>query len=250
MEQYNKLLQNPGQMFEIFPTNKMTFERKVNAVIRLIVVLSVIGFLITRSTTFIIAGVVTIFAIIVLYYYQKNKEMATSKKEVEPNGPANVEGFETVPPSDTTRGQISQGDLTRGQITSQQEMDGVMNAQYVQTTKTNPLSNVLLTDYMDGPLRKPAPPAFNPVVGDDITSNVKKAVQSLNPNIENTNTQLFGGLYNKFDLDQSNRAFYSTAITTIPNDQGAYASFLYGTMPSGKLDAEQRVKDNPRYLLY
>jgi hypothetical protein len=121
---------------------------------------------------------------------------------------------------------------------------------YVPTTTTNPLSNVLLTEYTDDPLRKPAPPAFNPVVCDDVTCSIKQAVQSMNPNIDNTNTKLFGGLYNEFDLDQSNRAFYSTAITTIPNDQGAYASFLYGTMPSGKLDAEQRVKDNLRYLLY
>ena len=99
-------------------------------------------------------------------------------------------------------------------------------------------------------MRKPAPPAFNPVVSENVTSSIKQAVQTINSTIDNTNTQLFGGLYNQFELDQSNRAFYSTAITTIPNDQGAYASFLYGTMPSGKLDAEQRVKDNLRYLLY
>lgn len=233
MEQYQEL-------FEIFPTNKMTFERKVNAIIRLILLLSIIGFLLTRSVTFLVSGVVTICAIMVLYFYQKNKEKESQKKEeVVPVVPALVEGFEEI--------ASSQG---QSQINTQQEMSAVINSQYVPTTKTNPLSNVLLTEYIDDPLRKPAPPAFNPVITEDITTNVKKAVQSLNCSIDNTNTQLFGGLYNQFDLDQSNRAFYSTAITTIPNDQGAYASFLYGTMPSGKLDAEQRVKDNFRYLLY
>jgi hypothetical protein len=216
------------EMFEIFPTNKMTFERKVNSIIRLIVLISAIGFLLTRSVTYVVAGIVTICAIMVLYYYQKNKEQ--KKAEVAPVVPAMVEGFE--------------------EIKTQQEMDTLMTGQYVSTTKTNPLSNVLMNEYTDDPLRKSAPPAFNPVVSESVTSSIKKAVQSLNPTIDDTNTQLFGGLYNKFDLDQSNRAFYSTAITTIPNDQGAFASFLYGTMPSGKLDAEQRVKDNLRYLLY
>lgn len=227
MDQYHELL-------EIFPTNKMSFERKVNAIIRLILLLSVIGFLVTRSVTFLVSGIVTVGAIMVLYFYQKNKDKAASAEAdanaPSPTVPAVVEGFQ--------------------EIKNQQEMGNLMNEQYVETTKTNPLSNVLLTEYTDDPLRKPAPPAFNPVVSDSVTSHVKKAVQSLNTTIDNTNVQLFGGLYNQFDLDQSNRSFYSTAITTIPNDQGAYASFLYGTMPSGKLDAEQRVKDNFRYLLY
>jgi hypothetical protein len=222
MEQYQ-------EMFEIFPTNKMSFERKVNSIIRLILILSIIGFLITRSLTFLVSGLVTISLIMILYYYQKNKELKESKK-VSPIVPPIVEGFE--------------------EIKTEKEMDDLMVSDYVTTTKVNPLSNVLLTEYTDDPLRKPAPPAFNPVVSDDVTTSIKQAVQSMNPNIDNTNTQLFGGLYNQFDLDQSNRSFYSTAITTIPNDQGAYASFLYGTMPSGKLDAEQRVKDNLRYLLY
>lgn len=217
------------EFFEIFPTNKMSFERKVNSIIRLVVLLSLIGFLITRSVTFVVAGIVTVGAIIILYYYQKNKEIKEIKKS-ESASTAVVEGFE--------------------EINNEKEMDTLMEHQYVKTTKSNPLSNVVLTEYTEDPLRKPASPAFNPVVADNITSSIKKAVQSMNPTIDNTNQQLFGGLYNQFDLDQSNRAFYSTAITTIPNDQGAYASFLYGTMPSGKLDSEQRVKDNLRYLLY
>jgi hypothetical protein len=216
------------EMFEIFPTNKMSFERKVYAIIRLVVLVSIIGFLITQSFTFLVAGVVTVCAIVVLYYYQYNKEKYF-QKNME-NGAPVVEGFE--------------------EINTEQEMDALIEEDYVPTAKTNPLSNVLLTEYTEDPLRKPAPPAFNPVVADTVTTAIKDTVQDINSTIVDTNTQLFGGLYDKFNLDQSNRSFYSTAITTIPNDQGAYASFLYGTMPSGKLDAEQRVKDNLRYLLY
>ena len=52
-------------------------------------------------------------------------------------------------------------------------------------------------------------------------------------------------------LDQSNRVFYSTANTRVSNDQGAYAKYLYGDMPSCKNnDTLECVKDSYRYTLY
>lgn len=225
MDQYHEMLQ-------IYPTNKMTFEQKVNSIIRLVILISIICFLLSRSITYLVAGIVTIGAIMLLYYYQKNKEIKKAKEQgaVQGTSSNSVEGFE--------------------EINTQEELNKVLNSEYVPITKQNPLGNILLTDYTDNPQRKPAPPSFNSSVEEDVTTNIKKAVQSINPTLNNTSTQLFGGLHNKFELDQSNRAFYSTAITTIPNDQGSFASFLYGDMPSGKLDAEQRVKNNGRYNLY
>jgi len=76
----------------------------------------------------------------------------------------------------------------------------------------------------------------------------------MNPGIKNTNKQLYGDLWQQFELDQSNRAFFSTANTRVENDQSAYSQFLYGFMPSAKESTPdgnmQRVKDNYRYTLY
>jgi hypothetical protein len=106
---------------------------------------------------------------------------------------------------------------------------------------------------MDEPDRKAAPPAFNADVDEDITKNVKRAVQNLNSDIKNTNKQLFGDIWEKFELDNSNRVFYSTANTKVCNDQGAYGNFLYGSMPSAKESTPdgnmQRLKDNYRWIL-
>ena len=70
---------------------------------------------------------------------------------------------------------------------------------------------------------------------------------------KNTNKQLFGDLFQNFELDTSNRQFFSTPNTRITNDQGAYAEYLYGNMPSGKSSgpdgAFARVQDNYRYIL-
>jgi hypothetical protein len=77
----------------------------------------------------------------------------------------------------------------------------------------------------------------------------------MNPGIKGTNKQLYGDLWQNFELDQSNRVFYSTANTRIqPGDQSSFGKFLYGNMPSSKesndAGALARVQDSFRYTLY
>ena len=56
-------------------------------------------------------------------------------------------------------------------------------------------------------------------------------VNKSNPNIDK---RIFSGLGENFELDTSMRQFTSNANTRITNDQGAFAQFLYGNMPSCK----------------
>jgi hypothetical protein len=76
----------------------------------------------------------------------------------------------------------------------------------------------------------------------------------MNPGIKNTNKQLYGDLYERWELDQSDRVFYSTANTRVANDQGAFGQYLYGDMPSSKESGPEsgieRIKDSYRYTLY
>ena len=126
-----------------------------------------------------------------------------------------------------------------------------LKTDFETTSKKNPLGNVLLTEIMDNPTRKSAPPSFNTEVYEDINVSTKKMIQSLNPGIKNTNKQLFGDLGEEFEFDQSQWSFYSTPNTKIPNDQGAFADYLYGNMPSCRDgDAFACVQDNLRYNLY
>ena len=134
-------------------------------------------------------------------------------------------------------------------------LESVLKTDFKEGTKRNPFSNVLLTEIMDEPDRKSAPPSFNPDVDEKITKDVKRSVQLLNPDIKNTSKQIFGDLYQEFNLDQSNRVFFSTANTKVANDQGAFAQFLYNDLkysakestPEGAI---ARVQDNYRYTLY
>ena len=119
--------------------------------------------------------------------------------------------------------------------------------------RKNPFGNVLLTDINDDPNRLAAAPSFNPDVYEEIDKAVKKQTQMLNPSIINTNKQLYGDLKANYDLDNSMMQFQSMPNTRVANDQGAYAEYLYGNMPSSKSSgpdgAFQRVADSYRYTL-
>ena len=56
--------------FEFFPIDTMTYEQKLNAVTRTIVMLSIIGFLLTRSIRLLIITALTIGVVYLIYYYQ------------------------------------------------------------------------------------------------------------------------------------------------------------------------------------
>jgi len=216
----------------------MNYEQKLNAITRLIILVSILGYILTMSTRIIFVGIITLVIIFVLFKMKKQK---LTKEMLN-------EGF-TIQGNEVT-GLFDKSMSTTNPIT----LESVLKSEFKEGTKRNPFSNVLLTEIMDDPDRKAAPPAFNPDVDEQITKDVKRSVQLMNPDIKNTSKQLFGDLYQEFNLDQSNRVFFSTANTRVNSDQGAFGKFLYGDMPSAKESTPegnlQREKDNYRYTLY
>jgi hypothetical protein len=233
---------NKDKMFQLWPTSTLTFEAKLNAISRTVIVLSILGFLFTRKTNFIIIGTITLAIIVSLYKFRKNNIVKNLVKQEEGFQVHGTEGSNPL-------GSVSSSRMTTNPVT----LETVLRSEFHPTTKKNPFGNVLLTDIMDTPDRKSAAPSFNPDVYDDITSAAKKQTQMLNPGIINTNKQLFGDLKNNYDLDKSMMRFYSCANTRVTSDQNSFAKWLYGNMPSSKesdpSSAMQRVKDSYRYIL-
>ena len=232
------ILFNKEYMLDLWPSSNMNYEQKLNAITRLIIVVSILGYILTMSTKIIFVGIITLVIIFVLFKLKKQK----LTKEMLNEG-FKVQGNEVTGMFDKTLS-------TTNPVT----LETVLKSEFKEGTKRNPFSNVLLTEIMDEPDRKAAPPSFNPDVDEKITKDVKRSVQLMNPEIKNTSKQLYGDLYEEFNLDQSNRVFFSTANTRVNSDQGAFGKFLYGDMPSAKESTPeaniQREKDNYRYTLY
>jgi hypothetical protein len=208
------ILFQPSYIFELFPMDSMTYEQKLNAVTRTIIILTLFGFFISRSFQIVTVSIVTIAAIYVMYYYHnKERKKIESKKIVEEI----KEGFAN-PATDYLNNNNMPVDPNI----------------FMPPNSANPFSNVLVTDYEFNPNKKPAEPAYVKSTNDKILSSAKKLVDEANPNHPNISDKLFRDLGDELEFEQSLRQFTSNPATTIPNDQGAFAEFCYGSMISCK----------------
>ena len=203
---------------DIFPSSAMSYNERLNAISRCIILVTLLGYCVTFSFHILILGILSLLGITVLAFYGDQKNSSRENFQIK---------------------------LDKGNLTP------FLQKEYENLNVKNPLNNVLLTDINSNPDRKAAPPSFNTKVYENINESVKRTVQSLNPTIKNTNKQLFGDLGEQFKFDQSMWHYYSNPNTKIPNDQGAYANFLYGDMPSCRGgDVLECTKDNARYIMY
>ena len=61
------ILLDKSQITEIWLTKDMSMSGKYNAITRLVIILSVLGFIFTKSANFIISGIVTLIVIVAMY---------------------------------------------------------------------------------------------------------------------------------------------------------------------------------------
>ena len=243
------ILFNKDSIFQLWPTSDLTFEAKLNAISRIVIVLSILGFLFTKKQNFIIIGLITLAIVFSLYKLRKEKlvKSLTQQEGFRSEGSKGSNGSKRS--KDFSTGSIASSLNTTNPVT----LETLLRSDFHPTTKKNPFGNVLLTDIMDQPDRKAAAPSFNPDVYEDIMSATKKQTQMLNPGIKNTNKQLYNDLKDNYDLDKSMMRFYSCANTRVASDQNSFANYLYGGMESSKESTPEgalmRQKNAYRYIL-
>jgi len=76
------ILLNSEYLFELFPTEDMSFEQKLNAVSRMLVLLTIMTFLYTKSTHILLVGAVSVFFVYLLFKHKSaEKDEIKQKKE-------------------------------------------------------------------------------------------------------------------------------------------------------------------------
>ena len=100
-----------------------------------------------------------------------------------------------------------------------------------EPNSSNPFGNFLVSDHVNNPYKKPAPPAFN---NNRILKEAKTLVGELNPGQPDIADKLFKDLGEQYVFEQSLRQFTSNPSTTLMNDQTGFADFCYGSMTSCK----------------
>ena len=209
---YPLILFKKDQIFQLWPATNLTVERKLNALTRLVILLTLIGYAITKRIEFFIVSFLTLLGITLLY-----KKRQIKSKVVK-------ESFSAPKKSKTKKTEMG-GDV-------KSEFFNLESENYTQPTKNNPMMNVLLTDIIDNPKRAPAAPSYEPPINDAINNS------TMDP-------RLFLDLGDNLSFDRSMRNFYAMPNTKIPADQKGFAEFCYGNMPSCKEGNEfQCAKNN------
>lgn len=213
-----RILFKSDDILKVYPSSSMTSEEKLNAISRLVIILTILGYLVSRDGKIIMTGFITLSVIVILYY---SKNIKSSDKKV-----------------------VTKEEFTNANIYN------LTKSNFTQPTDKNPAMNVLLTEITDNPNRKEAAPSFNPVVEKEINKSTVDFVSNQFGD-KKIDERLFKDLGDNFNFDQSMRSFYATPNTRIPNDQTSFAEYCYGDMLSCKEGNELMcMKDNPRYTLY
>ena len=133
----------------------MQSSQKLNAITRLVIILSILGFIFMQNINFIIMGIITLGTVVAIHYYSllnKNKLLLED---------VNKEGF-TI-----------QGD--NGMTNIKKEL--IQN--YTEPEPDNPFMNVNVSDFGTSERVRPAEPAFNPLVETKINFILSKKEKNI-----------------------------------------------------------------------
>jgi hypothetical protein len=228
------------EMMDIWPAPLMSIEQKLNAISRIVILLSILGFLITKNVNILFTGAITL-AIFVMMYKLQYQEQYDEKNGNSNSGNSNSgnsnSGNSNSGNSNSGNSNSGNNDRKEGFVNS--KMYNVLKPNLTTPTVTNPMMNVLLPEIAYNPERNQAAAAYNPKVEKEINHSTEVAtVLDFEPKTlteaEKLRKKLFADLGDKYEFDDSMRSFYTNPSTTIPNDQKAFAEFCYGSMISCK----------------
>ena len=69
-----KILFKSENISQLYPRESMSSEEKLNAITRLVIILTILGYLLTQTYKIVITGVITLAVIVLLYYINKNNQ--------------------------------------------------------------------------------------------------------------------------------------------------------------------------------
>ena len=127
---YNPMiLFNKEHIKDIWPMSHMSYVEKINAITRLVIILTILGYLITNSIYIVISGLSALGLIIM--YFKKH------------------EGFQDMD-------ELSNTNIWNSSESVPEELDNSVenkNEELTQPTTSNPMIDIMLTDIVDNPTR-------------------------------------------------------------------------------------------------
>lgn len=175
----------------IFKDNK--FSNNMNAYTRFIIIIMIVLYVVTKEIMYILIGIIIIVVIIIMFYAFRKDSFEVIPSDLPfMNNPK--QNFNTY-----SKNLLNEAELPRRR-SDYYNPDVVVN---------NPLKNVPITDY-------------------DKPQEYYKATRSDSDMSKFVDGKIFQTA-DQFIFDRNTRQFYTTPNSSVPNDQTAFANWLYGT---------------------
>lgn len=204
------ILFRKNNILELWPMDTFTYHNKINAIVRVIIILSLIGVFITQKYSIIVISFLAL--LIIAYLSNRNTFNKMKKKDNE------TEGFSQI--------------------------NTLSKPKYHPSTTNNPLSNVLLTDIVDNPER----PSGEPVSYETTTSNIETQRQKHNKHISGKNYDLWERLDND-NSNRAFYTTANSKIVNDQDDFLNYLyGDMKSSKAGGKEGEEMMLLNNERYI--
>ena len=200
------ILLDKDEITKLWPENNMSSIEKMNAIARVVILLTFIGCLLTKNLNILLIGIITLVFSIFYYLYYIKKDTNEEFSNIE-------------------SGVYPKIDYSKHYEECKKD--------YQQPSTNNPMANLLIPEIHYNPERKPAAPAFNPLVEKEINEIIQTNVAKKfdDPEIKN---KLFANLGDALEFNRSMTRFTATANQEVPDHRDEFAQFCYGDMISGK----------------
>jgi hypothetical protein len=232
------ILYKNGNYATFFPSSIMTRIEQLNALTRLCIYLYVLLYLTGKLEDQWSRGILIALVLIVILFYIFDKDepgkraelLRQKKKSKEPmtDLPKDVDDMIIESGYYDTEGKMSFGRFLSHEMNRNKELEynldefnSYKKASCKIPTSDNPFMNPLLTDYNNE--NNPEPCNAD---DEDIQNKM----------VDMFNQDLYRDLNDLFDVKNAQRQFYTVPGGSIPNDQQAFAEWLYKSPPTCKED--------------
>lgn len=176
------ILLSSSRFVEFFPTADMTRVEKINAMTRFAIYLGILLAVTYNNIIWLYIPVVAMLFFYFVHKYYPDNQHGAGADDLKCQG-------------DTCHDE--NGNL------------------YQKPTRDNPFMNVLLTDYVDNPIRSPAADIDDP--------NIQKDIKKM------FDYGLYKNVDDIWDRNNSQRQYYTNPGTTIPNDRDSFMNWCWNT---------------------
>ena len=135
------ILLNKNYITEIWPQDKFDLARKLNAITRIIVLMGILGYYLTKSPFIPVSAIVSLIVLVIIF---------KSKNKI-----------------------IKEGLTNEMDNDNSSNLKEILQKEFTMPTQKNPVMNVLMNEYNDNPQRKPAAPVYNEDVHQEMNEKAK-----------------------------------------------------------------------------